>query len=369
MRFAPDWMRILEAVSQIGRNGASIFARQLIPRLQARGHEVWLAAAPDSWIAQETAGQVRLVATDFARWPLAELRRVAEFCRAERIDVVHSHLTRAANFCALLRWLHDVPSVAHAHSSHFQPHWYCHDLMVAVSPQTLQRHRWRLAGLGSRGRVLPNFVDTERFAPARPGGGGDPLRIRLGLPADAPVVVQVGEISERKGQLTTLEAAARVRAACPGVRFVFLGIERSPPPYLAALQAVVARDRLAEAVVWAGRREDVAELLPWATVAVLPSLDEPFSLAGLEAMACGRPLIASNVGGFPEMVTAGVTGLLVPPRDATALAEALIGLLREPAKADAMGAAGRARALAEFGPETFMVRLEALLAEGAKRGR
>ncbi len=361
-------MRILEAVSQTGRNGAMIYARRIIPLLRARGHEVWLAARADSWIARETAGEAKLIETDFSRWPMTELRRMAEVCRHERIEVTHSHLTRASNFCLLLRILHGIPAVAHAHSHQFQPHWYFQKLVVAVSRETLRRHRRRGAAWGQRGRVLHNFVDVEKFAPAAVGadGGLDPLRAAGGIPAGSPVVLQVGEINPRKGQLDTLQAAARIRRAHPAARFVFVGTERCQDDYRRALREAETGGKLEGAVAWLGPREDIAQLLPHATIAILPSHHESFSLAGLEAMACGVPLVATNVGGFPEMVEQGVTGLLVAPQDSVALAGAISALLEDPVRRATLGAAGLARALAEFGPEAHMTRLEALLAEGAR---
>jgi len=356
-------MRILEAVSQTGRNGAMIYARRIIPLLRARGHDVWLAARADSWIARETAGEATLIETDFSRWPLTELKRVANICRTERIEVTHSHLTRASNFCLLLRLLHGIPAVAHAHSHQFQPHWYFQKRVIAVSHETLRRHRWRGAAWGRRGQVLHNFVDVERFAPATAiqGGGLDPLRAACGIPADVPVVLQVGEINPRKGQLDTLHAAALVHRAHPRARFVFVGTERCNDDYRQALRTAETGGGLTGAVNWLGPREDIARLLPHATVAILPSHQESFSLAGLEAMACGLP-----VGGFPEMVENGVTGILMPPNDPMALSEAIGGLLAEPARRDSLAKGARDRAVSEFGPDSHITRLEALLAEGAQ---
>jgi glycosyltransferase involved in cell wall biosynthesis len=345
-----------------------IYARRIIPLLRARGHEVWLAAKADSWIARETAGEAKLIETDFSRWPLAELRRVADLCRRERIEVTHSHLTRASNFCLLLRLLHGIPAVAHAHSHQFQPHWYFQKRVIAVSRETLRRHRRRGAAWGRRGRVLHNFVDVKMFAPvmATARGALDPLRTACGIPDGAPVVLQVGEINPRKGQLDTLRAAALVRHTHPAARFVFVGTERCEDDYRRALREAETGGGLEESVTWLGPREDVARLLPHATIAILPSNQESFSLAGLEAMACGLPLIATNVGGFPEMLQDGVTGMLVPPLHPAALATAIDGLLAEPARRAALGAAGRDRALADFSPEAHITRLEALLAEGVR---
>ncbi len=356
-------MRILLAVSQWERNGAAIYARRVLPMLEARGHHVWLAAWSDSWIAKETAGSVELLDTRFARWPLTELRRVADFCHRERIDVVHSHLTRAANFCALLRILHGVRSAAHAHSNHFQPHWWAHDRVIAVSRATLRAHRSRLAGLGRSGQVLHNFVDTVRFSPA--GEREDRLRPLISVAPGTPVVVQLGEISPRKGVLYTLQAAAHLRAAHPQAHFVFIGKEHCDEDYRRAIKEAAAVSP--GNVHWLGRREDVAELLPHATVAVMPSLAEPFALAALEAMACGVPLVTSRVGGFPEMMAEGESGLLVPPKNGIALASALDALLVNKGKAQAMGKAARARVMELFSPEAHVQQLERILAEAASR--
>lgn len=351
-------MRILEAVSQQGKNGAISYARQIIRLLHERGHEIWLAASADSWIAQETAGEARLIATDFARWPLRELRRVAGLCRAEGIQVTHSHLTRSANFCAVLRRLHGIPSVGHGHSAHFRLHWYAHDLVVAVSGATLRAHQRRLAARGRRGVVLHNFVDGEKFSPVAADAASHDLRATLGLPADAPIVLQVGDISPRKGHLQAVRAAGIVAQAVPGVRFVFIGGRNCSEKYLRQIETETVRGGAREALIWAGPRTDVAHLLPGATVALLPSLDEPFSLAGLEAMACGVPLVASRVGGFPEMIVQGKTGLVVPSCDSGALATALIELLRNSALRAAMSAAARTRALTEFTAQAHIVQLE-----------
>ena len=108
-------MRILEAVSTSGLNGAVLYARRIIPELQARGHEIALAALPDSWIAREMHGEVEIIETRLERWPLDELRRLAGLIREREIDLVHSHLTRANNFCALLHALFGVRNVCHSH--------------------------------------------------------------------------------------------------------------------------------------------------------------------------------------------------------------------------------------------------------------
>ena len=357
-------MRILEAVPDTRLNGAIIYARRIVPMLRERGHDVWLAAVPGSWIARELEGVATLVPTDFSRWPLTELKRIAEFCKANKIEVVHSHLTRANNFGAMLRLLHGIPSVGHAHGNHFGLHWWFHTRMIGVSHYTLRRHRMRLAGL-RHGDVLHNFVDARQFFPPNPGAN-DRLRAAFGLPQGCPVVVQAGEISARKGQVYSVRAAALVLREIPSARFVFLGGDSGRGDYREQVNDEVARLGINSAIIWAGLREDVPDLLGWADVAILPSLDESFGLAAVEAMACGVPLVASRVHGIPEIVNSENIGLLVPPADPPALAEAILSLLRDKTRAGELGKAGRQRVLKSFTPEQHIAGLEKILQSAVK---
>lgn len=337
-------MNIVIATSKRKVNGAVVHARQILPRLVARGHRVWLAARPDSWIAAHTAGEAPLLATDFRRWPLGEVGRVAEFCRHERIDLFHSHSTRASHFGAMLEALHGVPSVAHLHSGTFQAHVYFHSLLIAVSHHTLARHRGWLAGLGNRGVVLSNFVDAEAW---RPASGGDRLRELLGMPCGTPVLLVAGQICPTKGQDLAVRALAIVRRSHP-----------------TAVLAVAGRGRLkkhhrGEGVHLLGYRDDLRELLPRATIVVVPSRREAFSLVAAEAMACGVPVIAADAGGVAEVV-AGGAGLVVPRNDPVALAEAVVSLLSDPAARERMGEAGRRIVRERYAPGPHVEALERL---------
>ena len=306
-------MRILSIVSAAGLNGAVIYGREVNRRLAARGHSVLLACLPESvlagegerWQREATGGGALRVLPSSLLWRSpAEVRRVADICRAEGIEVVHSHLTRANNFAAALHLLHRFPSAAHAHANHFQFHYWFHDLIIAVSRNTLSKHRRHLAGLGQRGVVLENFLDTERFRPA--GSRPDALRALLGVSAGTPVVVQVGNLHRRKGQDLTRAAAEQVWRTHPEVHFAFFGA--------GACHAAWAAD---VRVTWQGQRADLSELLPHASVAVLPSRDDPMPLAALEAMACAVPLVVARVGGLTD-VTAGGCAVQIPREDADA---------------------------------------------------
>ncbi|NBD38434.1 MAG: glycosyltransferase [Verrucomicrobia bacterium] len=309
-------MRILEAVSTLHSNGAVQYASRVIPALLERGHEVTLAALPGSWIVKQMRHRLPILETRFDRWPMDELRRFASFFREEEFDLLHTHLTRANNFGALLHLLFGIPNAAHAHENKAHPHYWFHDLVIGVSRDTLRRHRRYGAGLGGRGAVLPNFVDTRKFRPAEPGAR-DCLREELNLPPETPVLVQVGDISPRKGQRVTLEALPRIWAHRPETHMVFIGRGERPG------EAEDARIR------WLGYREDVADLLPFASAALQPSLVEPFGFAAVEAMACGVPLVASRKDGLREIIEGG-HAVSIRPNSASELAAAALNLLEHP---------------------------------------
>ena len=212
--------------------------------------------------------------------------------------------------------------------------------------------------------VIPNGVDLGRF---RNGAMAAPVSLTE-LPA-GPILGSVGRLSPKKGQATLLEAAALVLRRRPDAAFVLAG----DGPQRAELGAHAERLGLNGQLRFLGLLEDPVPLLARMSVFVLPSHMEGMSNALLEAMAAGRPVVATDVGGNREVVLDGVTGLLVPPRDSGRLAAALLALLEDPARAVRMGAAGRARVHAHFSAATMTRRLEdlyrGLLArKGALRG-
>ena len=189
--------------------------------------------------------------------------------------------------------------------------------------------------------VIPNGVDLDRFrAPADPAA----VRDSLGLEPDAPLVTVVSRVTRLKGLEEFIGAAAMLAYRYPRARFVIAG---EPAPgdecYLASLRRLAARLWIGDRVVFAGLRQDVPALFGASTVVVMPSLNEAMPNALLEAMAAGAPTVATRVGGTPEAMIDGETGLLVAPGDATALAPAISRMLDEPGVAAGFGRAARRR--------------------------
>ncbi|TMB58867.1 MAG: glycosyltransferase family 4 protein [Deltaproteobacteria bacterium] len=210
-------------------------------------------------------------------------------------------------------------------------------------------------------------IDTAAFAP----GGGAAVRRELGIPPDAPLAGIVGHIQDWKGQHLVVEAVARARARFPELRCLLVGgVHRRGAEYAERIHERIARPDLAGHVVLTGARHDVPACLDAMDVVIHASVvAEPFGRVLIEAMAIGRPVIAPREGGPLLIVVDGETGLLVPPRDAGALADALLALLADPARRAAMGRAGRARVDAVFDIRHHVRAMEALFDEVLARRR
>jgi glycosyltransferase involved in cell wall biosynthesis len=192
---------------------------------------------------------------------------------------------------------------------------------------------------GSRIVVIRNGVDLTRFArPADP----DRLRHGLALPAGTPLVAVVSRLTRQKGIEQFLEAAAMLKPRFPDARFLVAG-ETSPDDgaYLETLKRLAASCGVADRVIFTGLRSDVPELLAGVDVSVMPSLNEALSNVLLESMSAGAPTVATRVGGTPEALVDGDTGLLVEPGDARALAESIARLLENRGLACRLGQAAR----------------------------
>lgn len=236
---------------------------------------------------------------------------------------------------------------------------------VVVANSRYTARRFLDGGVRARVEVVYNPIDLGRFDPARIDR--DEARARLGLPAGAPVLGVVAQLTPWKGQDTAVRALAAVRRRHPDALLLLVGeakfVSRATRfdnrSYVASLEATIGELGLEHAVRFLGEREDVPEILRALDVALVPSWEEPFGRAVVEALAMGTPVVATSAGGPAEVISDGRDGRLVPPRDAQAWAAAIEALLDDPELRAEMGRRGLETA-ARFGRDAYAERMLAL---------
>jgi glycosyltransferase involved in cell wall biosynthesis len=297
-------------------------------------------------------------------------RELAQWIRSEEVQLVHANTAAVWGGAAAAR-LAGRPLVWHVHEIIAEPRWLrwltarvvtgTADRVVAISGPVAEHLLAFGAVQGARAKVvvIPDAVDTGRF---RPDNDGSPLRESWGIAPDQVLIGVVGRIHTWKGQEILVEAARLLRDRCPQCRYVIAGdIVPGQPEPKQALEAAIAAANLAGWVQLVGFRPDPEQVMAALDILVLPSTSpEPFGLVLLEAMASGKPVIATAHGGPLEIVADGETGFLVSPRDTAALAAAIERLANDPDLRASMGAAGHTRAEAEFGFAAHVTAFEEL---------
>ena len=299
-------------------------------------------------------------------WPtlrrpgLAGVRSVValhRLARATGARLLHANGSRVMAYAGLAGRCAGLPVIWHVRIADRDP--FLDRLLAAlaraiiVNSQAVAR---RFDWTPQKVRCIPNGVDLARVTP-QPASPA--LRASLGLPEDAPVVASVGRFVAFKGYGHLLEAARLVRQAAPAAHWLLVG----DGELRGELESHCRRLGLEPRVRFTGWREDVPDLLALCDVFVLPSLGEHFGRVLIEAMAMARAVVATDAGGVPEIVVHGETGLLVPPAQPKALAEAVLSLLEDPSRAARLGEAGRRRAETSFSLARHVGAVEALYEE------
>ena len=293
-------------------------------------------------------------------------------------DLVHSHTWYANLAGHLASLLHGIPHVATVHSLEPLRPWKAEQLgggyalsswaervsLASASAVVAVSDGMRSDILSvypeispERVRVIRNGINTLEYAP---DPSADVLE-KHGVDPERPYVIFVGRITRQKGVPVLLRAAASLDPSAQLVLCAGAADTQELGEEVASLVAELQASRTG--VLWIPEmlpKPEIIQLLTHALAFVCPSVYEPLGIVNLEAMACSTAVVASRVGGIPEVVDDGVTGLLVPPDNPAALADALNLLLRDPGRAEAMGRAGRERAVTEFSWETVAAQTVAL---------
>lgn len=344
--------------------GGQLVALQLARALLERGGTP-LVIVPAQGTFTELLARERIATheLDLGRLARADAPlRLARLLVRERVDLLHTHTMLAGNVHARLAGLlARVPVVSHIHiEDAFRP-----QPAVRLVQQLLDNATARLCARviavsdGTRDALLRqgypaaktttirNGIDAEAVAAV--AGDGEGARRSLGVAATAPLIGEIARLCDVKGQLELIRAVARLSDRLPKLRLVLVGDDlESAGAYRVRLEKEARDLGVADRVIFAGYRRDVPAVLASLDVLALPSHAEGLPIVVLEAMAVGTPVVATAVGGTPELVEDGVTGVLVPPGDPERLADALGALLGSPGRRGSMGVAARERVRTRF---------------------
>ncbi len=379
-------IQLVKFLTTFGIGGTEKQVANLTQRMDRRAFDLSFACM-NRWgeMIQEIEDRQGIAVSEYPMGSLYELNafrqqwRFAKALRRDRTQILHSYNFYANMFSIPAAKLAGVPCIVAS----------IRDMGIYLSPMKLQAQKLvcRLADrivvnagairdwLVEQGYpadkivVIRNGVDTSRFG-ARSGGFA--LRQELDIPAGVPLVILLARLNPTKGIDCFFEAAARIREQYPDAYFLAVGecYTRNADGeivvdgvYRRELLDRVASLGLADRVRFTGLRKDVPQILAAATVSVLPSVSEGISNTLLESMAAGVPVVATRVGGTPEVIDDGEHGLLVPPSDPEALGDAISRVLRDPILAARLGTNGRRRVAQEFSFEAVVRRTEDLYRE------
>jgi glycosyltransferase involved in cell wall biosynthesis len=363
--------RVVFLIDSLGWGGAERLLLDYLPHLRSQGFDPVVCALHERG-GNPVADEIRALGIPVDTVPVERLRdpsalpRLVRYLRSRGADVVHTQLEFADGIGSVAARIARVPTVSTQHTMfearRFSRSWARNrlgDLALAVASSTIiavsdeARRHYEAARPYPRRKLvtLRNGIDLTRFdASAREGPA---VRRELGIPPDAPVVLSVSVLRRDKGIQEMIAGLGSLAATAPGVVYLIVG----DGDHRAALEAAARERGVAGRVVFAGSRTDVPRVMAAADVFVHPTYVDALPTVLAEAAAAGLPIVASRVGGVPEMCLDGRNGLLVPPGDVPALTAAVEGLLTDPALAGRMGAAGRQVARERFDIRTQAARL------------
>jgi len=297
------------------------------------------------------------------------IAKTVRLIRSKGIDLVHSHNAKAHVYGGLAAAMTGVPSLYHLHGVPrftFSRDGFVSLISVAVHAGRTVACSAYVAEAFSRAwhskrAVLVVHNGTMPPIPAEHYAIG--VREELGIPQEAPLVVAATRLQRGKGVHILVLAASKVIEHYPEAHFIIVGgaLLGLDNEYPLELQKQVEDLKLTHAVRFVGFQSDVIRYYSEADVVAHPAVEpEAFGMVLLEAMACGKPLVATDIGGPREIVERGVTGLLVPPNDADQLGRAILALLADPQRRSRMGQAGSARVRDRFSAQRMVAQLEAV---------
>jgi len=384
-------IRVLRVIARLNVGGPALHATLLTERLDPSRYDSLLVTGVETpsegnYLALHGGSLERvIVLPELGRQirgasDLAALLALTRLMRRVRPHIVHTHTAKAGTLGRVAALLARVPVVVHTYHGHVFRGYFS----AATTRLFLGIERWlgrrtdRLVTVGEAVRaellhlgigtperlvVIPLGLDLDRFLDCEAVRGR--LRAELGIGGGVPLIGIVARLVPIKAHEVFLDAAARIGRELPEARFLVVGDgERR-----AELEALAARWGPPGRVRFLGWRRDLDRIYADLDVVVLTSRNEGLPVSLIEAMAAARPVVATRVGGVPDLVEDGVTGCLAPEGDAGAVAGTLRALLADPERRQAMGAAGRKRVAGAFGAERLLADVDRLYTELVREKR
>jgi glycosyltransferase involved in cell wall biosynthesis len=367
-------VHIFEFINTLDVGGSEGQLTEVAIRLAEHGHRVTVGCLKRQGFYVDVLGKAGIEVLEFSPGAsltsfggMKALLALARYLRHNNLDVVHTHDLYSNLLGVPAAWLARVPRIVSSRRDLGSWWWYTPrnrkilrsiqrlSHVVVANSEMVRQHLINHDGFSpAHVRVLYNGIDVERFANV------EGTRNELGsYSGNKLIAVSANMHTHTKGHDRIITAAQTVCSAIPDCVFVFIGDGALRSQFERKVRSLA----LEENFLFLGQRNDVAALLARCDVGLLASSAEGLPNAVLEYMAAGLPVVATSVGGIPEIIGQSQAGLLVPPETPDALADALIAVLKDPAKAKAMGQAGKKRVHEEFSFDRLLEDLQNLYSE------
>jgi len=306
---------------------------------------------------------VKILHISTSRNPLS-IYKLYRLLKSHKFDIIHTHAYSAGTIGRISAFLAGIPVIISHNHSVYDYYNKCYhfvewllslitDRVICIS-EVVNRFANETQRINAKKLItIHNGIDDVCAVTEK---SSSDLKKELGLPINHSIIGTIAHLVEHKGLKYLLESASLLLASRRDISFLFVGggaLERK-------LKKLCVDLKIEKNVIFAGERSDIPEILFSIDIFVLPSLREGLPLAILEAMACGKPVIATNVGGIPEIVVDGVSGILVSPKDPEALFRAMDELLNDRAKLTKMGHHGERVCEESFSSNAMIEKIENL---------